>query len=112
MDAWPNTTVSVLTATAIDPYSGERTESTTATEVPAARAEQSRNVQDPRTGSPRVVRYTTIRLPAGTTVTSDSRLLDEADSTYFAVQSVRQHRLAGRVGDVICDVARMDNTQP
>lgn len=111
--AMPTTTVTIY-APSSDPdeWSGERTgDGAVASGVPASIIEQARTVNDPRTGTPRVVRNVTGRVPDGTPVVPTSRIVDGENRTY-AVSSVRQARNPMWTGDIVLELFRTDQASP
>jgi hypothetical protein len=107
-----NANLVVLTASEIDDYTGAREEQAAVNALPAVVIEEARRVDDPVTGTPRVVRSVTIKLPSGTALTNDDRLRDADTGTEYAVRSVHSHPTGGWPGDLIADAVRLDNTQP
>ena len=122
MRAAPNTTVTVLEPGAIDAFTGERTDTPVATGVPAFILErpatrprtgsEGRRVDDPATGTPRIVRVVQGRLPDGTPVSRDSILLDERRGHKYAVKSVRQHVFLDPPGDILLELIRITHDDP
>lgn len=112
MWAIPNTTVTLLESSGVDEWTGLGTESVAASGVSASIIEQTRLVDDPVTGTPRVVRAVTGRVPDGTTVTRSHRVRDEVSSATYAVHSVRQHTNPFYTSDVTLDLVRTDSTDP
>lgn len=108
MFATPNTTVSILRPGSVDDYTGEVTgETISATGVLASIMEQSRTVFDPASGTPTIVRFTRGRLPSGTSVTTNDRVLDERTSLTYVVQSVRQVQSPVHTNDVTVELVRL-----
>lgn len=91
MLTWATTTISVLGGTGIDEF-GDPVDGTTvaASGVPASIIEQSKTVNDPASGTPRVVRSIIGRVPAGTPVTGDNRVRDERTGVTYVVDSTTQ----------------------
>jgi hypothetical protein len=77
------------------------------TGVPASVIEQDRVVNDPRTGTARVVRRVTGRVPDGTSIETTSKVVDAENRTY-AVSSVRQVRNPLWTGDIVLELVRTD----
>lgn len=75
--------------------------------VPASIIEQTRTVQSRTAGTPRVIRQITGRVPNGTVVTVNSKIIDGEGRTY-AVSSVRQPRNPVWISDVILELVRTD----
>lgn len=111
--AMPTTTVTIYApSSAPDEWSGERvSDGAVASGVAASIIEQARTVNDPRTGTPRVVRQVTGRVPDGCPVEPTSRIVDAENRTY-AVGSVRQARNPMWVGDVVLELYRTDQASP
>lgn len=111
--AMRTTTVSIYApAVAPDEWSGARDgETLIVTGVPASVIEQTRTVNDPRTGTPRVIRQVTGRVPDGTPVAPTSRITD-AEGRRYAVGSVRQVRNPAWVGDVVLEMTRLAQDSP
>lgn len=110
--AMPTTTVTVYAPASIDEWSGQRAEDVpVATGVPASIIEQARTVNDPRTGTARVIRQLTGRVPDRTPVGPNSRLAD-ADGHIYAVSSVRQPRNPLWTGDIVLELTRLDQGAP
>lgn len=95
-----------------DEWSGGRgTETLAAGGVVASIIEQTRNVSDPRTGVPRVVRTVIGRVPDGTPVDERARVVD-AEGRVYAVSAVRQVRNPVWTGDIVLDLVRTDQQAP
>jgi hypothetical protein len=86
------TTVSILSGVTADDGFGDSADNSTvaASAIPASILEQGRQSTDRATGMPRVVRYIACRLPAGTAVTEDNRILDERTGSAYFIESVSQ----------------------
>lgn len=111
--AIPNTTVTIYRGTTIDEYSGDiSNETVLASAISASIIEQSRIVDDPNSGTPRVVRLITGRVPDGTDVKNTDRLLDETNSRSYWIRSVRQHENPIYTSDVTLDLVRVDKNDP
>jgi hypothetical protein len=84
------TTVSILGGVTADDGFGDSADNATvsASGVPASILEQERRTTGYRDGMPRVVRYVTGRLPAGTAVTEDNRILDENTGQIYIIDSI------------------------
>lgn len=92
MLTWATTTVTILSGEATDEF-GDATDGTTvaASGVPASLIEQSRTLRDPTDPAPRVVRFTTCRIPpttAGLAITSDNRIRDEKTNAVYIIDSI------------------------
>lgn len=110
MFATPNTTVSILRGGVADDYTGEvENESVAASGVLASVMERSRQVFDPASGSPVIVRTTTARFPSGTDVTTSDRVRDERTNITYAVQSVRQIQSPVHTNDVTTELVRTNH---
>jgi hypothetical protein len=110
--AMPTTTVTIYAPTSIDEWSGGRTgDAAVASGVPASIIEQARTVNDPRTGTARVIRHLTGRVPDGAPVDPNSRLVD-ARGRVYAVSSVRQLENPLWVGDVVLELTRLAQLSP
>lgn len=106
-----NTTVTILRGSGIDPYSGEITnEVVAASGVSASIIEQSRQVFDPTTGTPRVIQQITGRVPDGTQALNTDRLYDETNNVYYTIRSVRQHSNPIYTSEEILDLERVGTT--
>lgn len=123
MQATPNTTVTVLNADSIDPYSGQRVnEVETVTGVPAHLVErpatrprtgaQGRAVEDPATDTPRTLRVFSLRVPLGTPINRNSRVRDEFTLRVFSVNSVREHVRTHAHADLIGELTAVDPSDP
>lgn len=99
-------------AVAPDEWSGARTDdSLVAGGVPASIIEQTRTKNDPRTGTPRIIREVTGRVPDGTEIAATSRVVD-GEGRHYAVAAVRQPRNPLWTSDVILDLVRTDQLSP
>lgn len=101
------TRVSILRGQTTDPY-GDPVDNTTpaATGVPASIVEQSRQVTDPTTGAPRVVRFLIGRFYPGTDLRSGDRVKDERDGTVFIVDAISRPQNPVRAPDVRAELRR------
>lgn len=109
--ALPTTTVSIKRGTAIDDYEGTITnETTVASGVSASIMEQTRQNFEPVTGLPRTIRFITGRVPDGTSVLTNDRLLDEVEGSYYTVISVRQMQNPVVTMDVTLELKRVGST--
>ncbi|MER5715720.1 hypothetical protein [Streptomyces sp. NPDC002132] len=89
MQAIATTSVSILRGTTTDAYGDEQdTDTPIHTGVPASLVEQSRRVTTRDDPTPRIVRYAVARVPAGTDVTDQDRLLDERTGAIYIVDAV------------------------
>lgn len=111
--AMPTTTVTIYApGSAPDEWSGERAgDAAVASGVPASIIEQARTVNSPVTGTARVIRQVTGRVPDGAPVTPTSRVVD-GEGRVYAVSSVRQARNPMWVGDVVLELVRTDQGAP
>lgn len=103
------TWVTVLRGTTTDVYgdiSDIPTEAGTdaQTHIPASLIEGSRSSRTPGSATPRVVRYTTCRLPAGTDVTEDDRIRDDRTGRTYAITAVTQPAAIGITPDLRLDL--------
>ncbi|MCE7081158.1 hypothetical protein [Streptomyces sp. ST2-7A] len=113
MLAVANTRVTVLHAVGEpDDYTGEVPEQPAAEPVPAARAERSRSIRDPRTGTWRQIPETVWRLPHGTLARVGDRLRDETTGKVHPIFETREHLSFGHAGDLICTTRRTDRPTP
>lgn len=114
MLAMPTTTVTIKRGTAIDEYSGEISNETSAsTGVPMSIMEQSRTVIEPTTGTPMVIRFVTGRVDPSVDIRRNDRILDENDADiYYMVLSVRQVQNPIVVMDKVLDLKRVDPNDP
>lgn len=88
MQAIATTRVSILRGTATDAYGDEQdTDTPVHTGIPASLVEQSRRVTTRDDPTPRIVRYAVVRLPAGTDITDQDRLLDEVTGVKYIVDA-------------------------
>lgn len=109
----PNTNVTVLRGSAIDEYSGAVTgEAQYASNVTASITEQTRIVTEPTSGMPRNIRMITGRVPDGTGVRNNDKIVDNVKSCTYWVVSVRQHRNPYYVSEEILDLKRIDSKDP
>jgi len=109
----PNTTVTVLRSSATDSYSGTVTnETTVASGLSASITEQSRAVDEPITGEPKVIRFVTGRVPDGTGIQQNDKIYDEINNRYFWVISVRQHSNPLYTSEEILDLKRISASNP
>lgn len=65
------------------------------TRIPASLIEGTRTINDPASGTPRVIRYAVARIKPGTDITEEDRLRDENTSRIYAVTSVTQPAALG-----------------
>ncbi|GAB3115696.1 hypothetical protein GCM10027160_23420 [Streptomyces calidiresistens] len=109
-----NTVVTVLTAAAVDPFTGAAGgEEPAAVGVPAEIVETNRRTDDPVTGTPRTVRDTIALLPPDTPgVAPGARLLDETTGLIHPIREVHQHHPAGWTSDLVCTLHRLDPHHP
>ncbi|MEU1272984.1 hypothetical protein [Streptomyces sp. NPDC005799] len=88
MQAIATTKVTILRGTSTDAYGDEQdTDTPVATGIPASLIEQTRRVTTRDNPTPRIVRYAVVRLPAGTDVTDQDRLLDERTGVKYIVDA-------------------------
>jgi hypothetical protein len=86
----PTTTITVYRGTTTDDLGDETDVDTViAATVPAHFSEQRRTTQDPATGTPRVIRYPTCRVPASKDwgVQPGDRILDDRTGRRYTVGS-------------------------
>lgn len=85
----PTTTASILRGTTTDGY-GDPQDASTVVEsgLPASILDPVASVRTQGDTDPRVVRNTTIRLPPGTDVREDDRVLDETSGRIYAIDAV------------------------
>lgn len=110
MLSWATTTVSILGGSATDEF-GDPTDGTTvaASGMPASLIEQSRILRDPTDPTPRVVRFTTCRVPpttAGLAITSDNRIKDEATNAIYIIDSITPPSNPAYPQDIRLDLRR------
>jgi len=65
------------------------------TRIPASLIEATRNIFDPASGTPRVVRSTVCRIQSGVDVTEDDRIRDERTGRIYAVNAVTEQQAIG-----------------
>lgn len=108
MRAIANTRISVLTGTSLDVW-GDTLDGTTiaASGIPASLIEQSRLVTTPEQPTPRAIRYTIARLPAGTTVDVENRIKNEITGTVYAITNVTAPNGVGHTPDLRLDLKRV-----
>lgn len=88
MQAIATTRVTVLRGTTTDAYGDEQDLDTpVATGIPCALTEQSRRVTTRDDPTPRIIRTTIARVPAGTDVQDQDRLRDERTGVTYIVDS-------------------------
>jgi hypothetical protein len=88
MQAIATTLVTILRGVTTDAYGDEQdTDTPVATGVPASLIEQSRRVTTRDDPTPRIVRYAVVRVPAGTDITDQDRLLDERTGTKYVIDA-------------------------
>jgi hypothetical protein len=88
MQAIATTLITILRGTTTDGYGDEQdTDTPVYTGIPASLIEQSRRVTTRDDPTPRIVRYAVVRLPAGTDVTDQDRLLDERTGVKYIVDA-------------------------
>lgn len=109
----PNTNVTVMRGSAVDEYSGAVTSETAyASNVTASITEQSRTVTEPTTGMPRNIRMVTGRVPDGTGIRNNDKIVDNVKGCSYWVVSVRQHTNPYYTSEEILDLKRIDSTDP
>lgn len=85
----PTTTVSILRGTTTDGYGDPQDAATVAASgIPASIVEETRTVRTRGDSDPRVVHNATIRVPYGTDVRDDDRILDEQSSLAWPIDAV------------------------
>lgn len=89
MLTWATTRVSILEGTDTDEF-GDPVDGATvaASGIPASIIEQSKTVRDRADEAPRTVRSYPCRLPAGTAVTIDNRIRDDATGAVYVIDSL------------------------
>ena len=89
MQAIATTRVSILRGTTTDAYGDEQdTDTPIAAGIPASLVEQNRRVSGRENPTPRIVRYAVARVPAGTDISENDRLLDERTGAKYIVDAV------------------------
>ncbi|GGW98719.1 hypothetical protein [Streptomyces chartreusis] len=89
MQAIATTKVTILRGTEEDEFGDERdTDTPIATGIPASLVEQTRRVSGRENPTPRTVRYAVARVPAGTDITDNDRVLDERTGDKYIVDAV------------------------
>lgn len=105
----PNTWVTVLRGTSTDMF-GDQVDSPSEagtdalTRIRASLIERSRTITTPNSTTPRVVRYVTARLPAGTAITEDDRLRDERTGRIYAISGVTHLSATGFTPELRADL--------
>lgn len=113
MWATPTTTVAVLRGAAADDYTGAvDNETTAASGIQASLIEQTRTVQDPASGTPRIVRSARARLPRDTDVVHTDRIRDERTGTTYAISDVRLLAAPFHLNDLTLELVRLDQLDP
>ncbi|MEV6504795.1 hypothetical protein AB0M61_01570 [Streptomyces sp. NPDC051642] len=88
MQAIATTKVTILRGVTTDAYGDEQdTDTPVHTGIPASLIEQSRRVTTRDDPTPRIVRYAVVRVPAGTDVTDQDRLLDERTGVKYVIDA-------------------------
>jgi len=100
-------TVSILRGTSTDNY-GDLNDTATvvASGVPASLLEQRRVVTTFGDDRPQVVRYWTGRVPAGTDIQADDRVLNEQTNAVFIVDSLSTETAVVHNGETRVDLRR------
>jgi len=107
MQAIATTRISILRGTGVDAYGDEVDIDTPhATGIPASLTEQSRRVTTRDDPTPRIVRYTIARVPAGTDITDQDRVKDERTGAIYAVDAVSSMANPVAVADLRIDLRR------
>ncbi|WP_069769792.1 hypothetical protein [Streptomyces sp. LUP30] len=107
MQAIATTRVSIIRGTTTDAYGDEQdTDTPVCTGVPASLTEQSRRVTSRDDPTPRIVRYAVARVPAGTDVTDQDRLLDERTGATYIVDATSSMANPASVPDIRLDLRR------
>jgi hypothetical protein len=113
VNAQATTTVTVSRPGAVDDYTGAAGSTTVvAAGVPASIVEQTRNTQDPASGTPRTIRSVAGRVAGGTDVRTNDHLVDERGGRTYVVASARQPQSPVQVGDLVLELTRLDQTDP
>lgn len=108
MKARATTTVTILRGSGVDSFGDERDTAATVREgVTASIIEQNKTVTTPVDGTPRVVRHTTCRLPAGTDVRTGDRLRDERTGAVYIVDAEGLSQNPVRRNDIRLDLRRV-----
>jgi hypothetical protein len=119
----PNTTVTIWQAASINSYSGVRVDDAVVAagvaahllERPATRPRtgaQGRAVESPSSDTPRILRVFSLRLPFGTPINRDSRVVDDRTGRVFGVDSARAHNNTMPDADVIVELTAVDTQDP
>lgn len=88
MQAIATTRISILRGVTTDAYGDEQdTDTPVHAGIPASVVEQSRRVTTRDDPTPRIVRYAVIRVPAGTDVTDQDRILDERTGVKYVIDA-------------------------
>jgi hypothetical protein len=106
---WPTTTISILRGTTVN-AAGDTIDADTAvyTGVPASIMERSRQGIDQSTQDPRVYRYVTGRVLAGTDILDTDRVLDEKTNKKYSISDLRQLSSPVHVPDIGLDLKRVN----
>lgn len=112
MRAIANTKVTVLTSTTVTEW-GDTADATTPSTNPAQRGipasliEQTRTVTTPESTTPRVIRSTIARLPAGVPVGGEDRIRDDRTGQIYAITAVTRPGGVGHTQDLRLDLKRV-----
>jgi len=107
MQAVATTRVSVLRGTTTDVYGDEQdTDTVVASGIPCALTEQSRRVTTRDDPTPRIIRSTIGRVPAGTDITDQDRLRDEITGAVYIVDSTSKMANPTLAVDIRLDLRR------
>lgn len=107
MQAVATTQLAVLRGTTTDAYGDEQdTDTVVARNIPASLIEQSRRVTTRDDPTPRIVRYATARVPAGTDITDQDRVRDQRTGAVYIVDSTSRMANPALVVDLRLDLRR------
>lgn len=101
------TTLSVLRGTTTDDFGDQQdTNTIVARGLPASLVEQTRRVTTRDDPAPRVIRYATGRVTAGTDITDQDRVRDERTGATYIVEAVSTMNSAAVASDLRLDLRR------
>lgn len=107
MQAIATTRVAILRGTSTDEYSDEVDNDTVAASgIPASLTEQTRRVTTRDDPTPRIVRYTVARLPAGTDIRDQDRLRDQTTGATYIVDTTSTMTNPALAVDIRVDLRR------
>lgn len=88
MQAIATTRITVLRGTTTDAFGDEQdTDTPVATDIPCALTEQTRRVTTRDDPTPRIIRYATARVPAGTDIRDEDRVRDQRTGAVYIVDA-------------------------